>query len=195
MSVVGPLGLDHRRCHDPLPEDCRVGTAALPAERTPGLSRGGPGIEIGWDPVLEDRLEGGADPLVREHLAVVLPGLLPRVVVLPEEHVDAFLVEVERPEDLVELHHPVEEVPTDVPLDRAHEFSHGDVILAPRIADDGEVRVPLELVAAEAEGLVPEVVRSPGLRSEEHTSELQSQSNLVCRLLLEKKKKTDRQTT
>src|SRR2546430_8606783 len=31
---------------------------------------------------------------------------------------------------------------------------------------------------------------SPRLRSEEHTSELQSQSNLVCRLLLEKKKKT-----
>src|SRR2546427_9104422 len=28
-----------------------------------------------------------------------------------------------------------------------------------------------------------------GQRSEEHTSELQSQSNLVCRLLLEKKKK------
>src|SRR3990167_7479220 len=31
------------------------------------------------------------------------------------------------------------------------------------------------------------VVEAPG-RSEEHTSELQSQSNLVCRLLLEKKK-------
>src|SRR2546430_6083758 len=29
----------------------------------------------------------------------------------------------------------------------------------------------------------------PVMRSEEHTSELQSQSNLVCRLLLEKKKK------
>src|SRR5688572_31780864 len=29
------------------------------------------------------------------------------------------------------------------------------------------------------------------LRSEEHTSELQSQSNLVCRLLLEKKKKIE----
>src|SRR2546430_12840937 len=28
------------------------------------------------------------------------------------------------------------------------------------------------------------------MRSEEHTSELQSQSNLVCRLLLEKKKQT-----
>src|SRR5688572_32119689 len=30
----------------------------------------------------------------------------------------------------------------------------------------------------------------PAQRSEEHTSELQSQSNLVCRLLLEKKKRT-----
>src|SRR5256885_3348886 len=30
----------------------------------------------------------------------------------------------------------------------------------------------------------------PGLRSEEHTSELQSPCNLVCRLLLEKKKTT-----
>src|SRR5438270_8199113 len=30
--------------------------------------------------------------------------------------------------------------------------------------------------------------RRTALRSEEHTSELQSQSNLVCRLLLEKKK-------
>src|SRR2546427_4360984 len=29
----------------------------------------------------------------------------------------------------------------------------------------------------------------PYMRSEEHTSELQSQSNLVCRLLLEKKKR------
>src|SRR5688572_31927573 len=34
------------------------------------------------------------------------------------------------------------------------------------------------------------------LRSEEHTSELQSQSNLVCRLLLEKKKlKVDNDTS
>src|SRR2546430_12000082 len=32
--------------------------------------------------------------------------------------------------------------------------------------------------------------RASGSRSEEHTSELQSQSNLVCRLLLEKKKQT-----
>src|SRR2546430_5675617 len=35
----------------------------------------------------------------------------------------------------------------------------------------------------------PEIVRRACPRSEEHTSELQSQSNLVCRLLLEKKKR------
>src|SRR2546427_503996 len=33
------------------------------------------------------------------------------------------------------------------------------------------------------------LANAPAQRSEEHTSELQSQSNLVCRLLLEKKKK------
>src|SRR5207253_10867692 len=33
------------------------------------------------------------------------------------------------------------------------------------------------------------VSRRPALRSEEHTSELQSRGHLVCRLLLEKKKK------
>src|SRR5260221_5169312 len=47
----------------------------------------------------------------------------------------------------------------------------------------------------EAEGLAPQpgqrvrVQRGHVLRSEEHTSELQSHSDLVCRLLLEKKKK------
>src|SRR5947208_10128199 len=35
----------------------------------------------------------------------------------------------------------------------------------------------------------------PSERSEEHTSELQSPDHLVCRLLLEKKKKTDTHTT
>src|SRR5260221_9222958 len=37
----------------------------------------------------------------------------------------------------------------------------------------------------------PESKNPAGLRSEEHTSELQSHSDLVCRLLLEKKKKHD----
>src|SRR2546428_13578242 len=37
--------------------------------------------------------------------------------------------------------------------------------------------------------------RSGETRSEEHTSELQSRSDLVCRLLLEKKKKTMRDSS
>src|SRR5256885_9013246 len=36
-------------------------------------------------------------------------------------------------------------------------------------------------------GVAPAAVTSTGQRSEEHTSELQSPCNLVCRLLLEKK--------
>src|SRR5690606_39572157 len=36
----------------------------------------------------------------------------------------------------------------------------------------------------------PAICPSSAARSEEHTSELQSRENLVCRLLLEKKKKT-----
>src|SRR2546430_9851199 len=38
-------------------------------------------------------------------------------------------------------------------------------------------------------GFLPRKGSEKQIRSEEHTSELQSQSNLVCRLLLEKKKK------
>src|SRR5688572_31853206 len=42
---------------------------------------------------------------------------------------------------------------------------------------------------APSERQIYRCARSFEERSEEHTSELQSQSNLVCRLLLEKKKK------
>src|SRR2546427_11327230 len=45
---------------------------------------------------------------------------------------------------------------------------------------DPVARAPLKML---------EQLLGVGERSEEHTSELQSQSNLVCRLLLEKKKK------
>src|SRR5688572_32732181 len=54
---------------------------------------------------------------------------------------------------------------------------------------------PLLDAAGDRGGLHPRraqglpVLRHRAERSEEHTSELQSQSNLVCRLLLEKKKK------
>src|SRR2546430_7660436 len=52
------------------------------------------------------------------------------------------------------------------------------------------VELPLAMSDAELENLVEALVFAAD-RSEEHTSELQSQSNLVCRLLLEKKKKTE----
>src|SRR2546427_1889417 len=45
----------------------------------------------------------------------------------------------------------------------------------------------------ELHSAAPHAVPAPA-RSEEHTSELQSQSNLVCRLLLEKKKKKTKST-
>src|SRR2546430_3623464 len=60
-------------------------------------------------------------------------------------------------------------------------------------ANDGRAVVTIFTKAGGIHGLpaslddVPVVV---AVRSEEHTSELQSQSNLVCRLLLEKKKIT-----
>src|SRR2546422_6042163 len=38
-----------------------------------------------------------------------------------------------------------------------------------------------------------DLARRAGLRSEEHTSELQSRLHLVCRLLLEKKKKKNKE--
>src|SRR5690349_23742633 len=50
--------------------------------------------------------------------------------------------------------------------------------------------VAAELLAAGRPGDTPVAVTVDGsLRSEEHTSELQSRRDLVCRLLLEKKKK------
>src|SRR2546426_5246796 len=50
-------------------------------------------------------------------------------------------------------------------------------------------RQPPARVLPRAERFLPIVHNQRG-RSEEHTSELQSPCNLVCRLLLEKKKKT-----
>src|SRR2546427_8854241 len=53
--------------------------------------------------------------------------------------------------------------------------------------------VDLSTTLAQVQRVLDQVIRAVeflfGFRSEEHTSELQSQSNLVCRLLLEKKKK------
>src|SRR2546430_7371794 len=64
----------------------------------------------------------------------------------------------------------------------------------PRASRDGEGRALGEHVHR-AQRHRDEGGHAGASRSEEHTSELQSQSNLVCRLLLEKKKKKPRRTT
>src|SRR5256885_3630469 len=46
-------------------------------------------------------------------------------------------------------------------------------------------------VIRKVEAIVREEMNRAGARSEEHTSELQSPCNLVCRLLLEKKKENN----
>src|SRR2546427_2108493 len=62
----------------------------------------------------------------------------------------------------------------------AHARSHGDLSYASTGNGNG-TNLAMEMFLA-----------GSAIRSEEHTSELQSQSNLVCRLLLEKKN-TNRQ--
>src|SRR3712207_8186742 len=71
--------------------------------------------------------------------------------------------------------------------DRHHRHATGGVLVAQR-----EHRFTLRLlVACTAMPGVQDLFRrllDSGVRSEEHTSELQSRQYLVCRLLLEKKK-------
>src|SRR2546427_9422532 len=61
--------------------------------------------------------------------------------------------------------------------------------VAPMLQGDTLLIESFHRVQHEWEKLVRSVSPCNIGRSEEHTSELQSQSNLVCRLLLEKKKK------
>src|SRR2546430_7198524 len=68
---------------------------------------------------------------------------------------------------------------TDPPL---HQFDQNFVVNRVEVALEIQVD---DFVIAEGHPFANVIDR---LRSEEHTSELQSQSNLVCRLLLEKKK-------
>src|SRR5690606_40934738 len=52
----------------------------------------------------------------------------------------------------------------------------------------------IQIIAPQAHArrhrMAAELRQQAGMRSEEHTSELQSRENLVCRLLLEKKKRS-----
>src|SRR3712207_8573867 len=68
-------------------------------------------------------------------------------------------------------------------VNREHEQAQQPV---PGSARDG----PVERYVREVSVEVPGLVALDDLRSEEHTSELQSRQYLVCRLLLEKTKNT-----
>src|SRR5256885_10711116 len=58
---------------------------------------------------------------------------------------------------------------------------------SPRTGDDGAVANQMDRETAANDGRITVKKGSTVLRSEEHTSELQSPCNIVCRLLLEKK--------
>src|SRR5205085_9850312 len=64
--------------------------------------------------------------------------------------------------------------------------NHGSCVIIPR-EDRNSMRELFDEVVGQGKPDPQEAARQ-AMRSEEHTSELQSQSNLVCRLLLEKKK-------
>src|SRR2546427_3594272 len=74
----------------------------------------------------------------------------------------------------------------DMPIAGNHHFSNPEAAMH-------RLLCVLFICAVEVSAQDPDSlfssIRRNDVRSEEHTSELQSQSNLVCRLLLEKKKK------
>src|SRR3712207_6944401 len=80
-------------------------------------------------------------------------------------------------------------------LFRSAAHLHAGYSLVPALDDHAHPEAELQRVAAVPGGveLLAAVVRDADVvgtdRSEEHTSELQSRQYLVCRLLLEKKKK------
>src|SRR5690606_42044413 len=74
-------------------------------------------------------------------------------------------------------------------VDRIDAVAHLEMKLR-RIDRAGLADLGDGLAAPHPRVLVHQQPAVMGIRSEEHTSELQSRENLVCRLLLEKKKKT-----
>src|SRR5690606_41650320 len=87
---------------------------------------------------------------------------------------------------------PIHRSPYILPLHGALPIWIAGVATIPAIIATrkrAEVQPPKPTAAIEGPGQSPDSPQPiPAVRSEEHTSELQSRENLVCRLLLEKKK-------
>src|SRR3989475_8386058 len=77
---------------------------------------------------------------------------------------------------------------------RSPHWRHGGIVFGPH-PRDYRLGIPKKVRQLAKKSALNARAREEALfvvRSEEHTSELQSQSNLVCRLLLEKKKNKKR---
>src|SRR2546422_4563427 len=73
--------------------------------------------------------------------------------------------------------------------------SHGLARPAARVATFGASLTAARLSRRRSSSMALPEASNPRTRSEEHTSELQSRLHLVCRLLLEKKKKSEAHAT
>src|SRR2546430_15069197 len=76
----------------------------------------------------------------------------------------------------------------DTATTEIYTLSLHDALPILKTACEQKLQSAIDLELVNIRGLIDLLTSTP--RSEEHTSELQSQSNLVCRLLLEKKKST-----
>src|SRR5690606_22494178 len=86
---------------------------------------------------------------------------------------------------------------TKTKINSLKNYSFSFTMLSGENYFDGNIKVKGEKFKIELEGLsmiYDGQKTSTNLRSEEHTSELQSRENLVCRLLLEKKKEKTKYT-
>src|SRR5690606_9908079 len=117
----------------------------------------------------------GADTLAVEHFRLTADGMEADVLLrTPRTTRTHYTLALDETDEVARFE-AVTHVPgEDGPSRHVVAVPDGDS-LAVTVTDDGETSTR-------------RVARAPGARSEEHTSELQSRENLVCRLLLEKKK-------
>src|SRR2546425_944733 len=114
----------------------------------------------------------------------------PKVFLLDEPlaNLDAKLRNTAR-DDLKRFQRQIQTTTVYVTHDQVEAMGLGDRIVVMEHGKVRQVGTPQEVYEDPVDTFVATFVGQPPMRSEEHTSELQSLAYLVCRLLLEKKKK------